>query len=342
MYDGTSYPANAVILFYGQEITLDAVTVNVIPPVNPADHTLVQTAVPFTTGSIAAVIDPPVPAGHTVEIAGDFCPPEYGCEPQVITYTVTEPDLTAPPVPTNLSFGVFDYPDYISGGGDCTVDSDLGYFLHATNVPAASGESPVICTITTTKNGSAQVVDKRSMVVSTQDLSVVVRLFAEQVGAANPAEALCFEFSSVDTSLNALPAPAPLCTPCYYRVESSPANPSTQPEEPTWTNADVYPGGPCDNGVGGSGGTAGSGGTGAIGGSGAAGGSGAQGGGGNSQDDSVSGCTCSVESVDSTGSGRFGLVGLGGVIAVLRRRRGEKCSRSSMAGSVAAEHGGHV
>jgi MYXO-CTERM domain-containing protein len=311
--NGESYPANAVLLFFGQQISLDAVTVNVIPPVGPTSA-LVPADVPFGLGSIAARIEQPPPPGHSVEIVGDFCPPEYMCEPQAITYYVASGDFTPPAAPTAVSFDVYDYPDWVSGGGDCTSDSDLGYWVHASVAPATSDEAPVVATITARENDTPNAVSTRSLVVTDGDLSVAFRLLVEQIAGEDPPEALCFDVTVTDTALNDAGSLNTICAPCRYRVDTDPMVPSFQPEEPAWTAADAYPGGPCKGEEGG-GGSSGDGG----GGAGAGGSDGGTGGGGG--DDGVVGCACELErpARDAGTPLLLGALALGA--ARLRRRR---------------------
>lgn len=308
---GETYPANAVLVLSGEQITLDGVTVTITPPIDPPP-VLVPADVPFGLGAIAVRLEPPPPPGHMVDIAGEFCPPEYMCEPQVISYVVGAPDDAAPEAPTGVSFDVYDYPDYVSGGGDCTSDSDLGYWVHLMGKPAVAGESPVVYTIVARKTDTPEAVVSTSFVLKESSATVVFRLLAEQIAGADPAEALCFDVTVSDTALNAAPVTESMCLPCRVRVETSPADPYPQPEEPAWTPQDAYPGGPCKGDGGAGGGTAGSGGEGGEGGGGAA-------SGGNGGDDAVVGCGCEIER-PARGNGLL-LLGVGLALATAWRRR---------------------
>jgi len=255
--DGEIYPVNAPLLFSGYDISLDGVTVTVDGQAATLKDT--TTGPLATVANIAATIEPQPTPGQTVVISGNFCP-NFGCMPTSIQFTAGAEDNDPPPVTEVSVFNIHDYPDYKSGGGDCTGSSDLAwYFLLETSAPAP-GESPRIYTLERSPDPSFATSEAISIgFARTDSFEVTHRDFAANLGGKSAPEAFCFRVSTTDVVGNMAAVSQVACKPCLYRVETGPT-PVFQPSQPAWSSADTYPGGTCDMGTGGGGGGAGGGG----------------------------------------------------------------------------------
>lgn len=306
---GSTYPSNGAIFFIGFDISLANVTVTA--NALPGPYALKPTSFPSDLG-LSATLDPPVPAGHTATISGDFCVQPGFCQPVTIDVAMGLPD-TEPPAPVQLtSFNVYDYIDYKSSGGDCTSDSDVAYWLKL-QAPAPTFDSAqVFYTVEAYRDASLQdlVITRSGFVQSEGEISVELRLMASQLGGKPAAEALCFVVKTQDAAGNTPDeTSAVLCKPCFSRVGVTPDMGFGPPPEPQWTAADAYPGGPCDMGTSSSS-------------SGGAGGGGGSGGGGDG--DSFGGCGCRTSSEGSTGAALSLALALSAIGAAARRRRARR------------------
>ncbi len=291
--NGETYPANAALFFYGYNIALDAVTVTVDgqpATLTPAAGTLSKAA------TLAANIDPKPSAGQTVVIGGNFCPND-GCQATTIQFTTGADDTEAPPLTELSAFNVYDYPDYKSGGGDCTIDSDLAWFFKLTAAPLVPGESPRVYSIERSPdaNFTSGSVVHTSFVLDTA-FPVIHRDMAVALSGSSPPEAFCFRVSTTDAAGNLAGTSPVLCKPCYYRAESGNA-PLSEPGEPKWTAADAYPGGTC-----------------------AMGGTGGGGAGNVGDDEAAEGCGCSAAGSEAPMAGAFAGLLLAMAAAARRRR----------------------
>ena len=325
--NGDTYPANAALLFYGYDITLDALIVKVDG--QPATFVDAPDIASLGLGALVARISPEPEPGQTVEIAGSFCP-EVACEPSAITFTAGELDNAPPGSPTAISFDIHDHADFVSSGGDCQSDTDLTWYVRVdTVVGAGPSESAVALLVQAFRDASFQdIVFSESQLMTGASATVSRGTTVSVLGGEAAPEALCFRASVRDLSGNVSIPKVEVCKPCRYRKDDAGGNDS-HPPEPTWTSADVYPGGPCDEG--GSGGNGGGNGGNAGGGDGGGGdaGSGGEAGGGdaggeNGDDVSVVGCSCRLPAGETSGSTAALLALLAGAAAGRRRRRDSK------------------
>ncbi|HTN91312.1 MAG TPA: hypothetical protein VL242_46905 [Sorangium sp.] len=297
---GGTLPGNAAIFFEGYSISLDGLTVTVDG--EPASLVIV-TDVPAAGYSIVARIEPAPSEGQAIAIEGDFCNVVDSCGVKSIELTAGAADTEAPPEPSGLSFDLYDHADFKSSGGDCQLDTDLSWWIKAEGEVAQGGEAPVITTIEAFRDDSfTEPVFSVSRFMNAASLSIAIGQTAEVLDGADAPEALCFRATAMDTAGNVAGETVHACKPCYYRVDSEAAQPPfATPPEPAWTEADIYPGGTCDSGMGPGSGAGGSGG---AGGSDSAGGAGADaGGGGDGETGETSEGGCSFRAAGGAGGG---------------------------------------
>ncbi|WP_437618402.1 hypothetical protein [Sorangium sp. So ce1151] len=300
---GGTLPGNAAIFFEGYSISLDGVSVTVDG--EPASLVMV-TDVPAAGYRIVARIEPAPSEGQAIAIEGDFCTPVESCGVKRIELTAGAADTEAPPGPSGLSFDLYDHVDFKSSGGDCLLDTDLSWWVTAEGEVAEGGEAPVITTIEAFRDETfTEPVFSVSRFMNVASLSIAIGQTAELLDGADAPEALCFRATAMDTAGNVAGETVHACKPCYYREDPATAEPSfTTPSEPAWTEADLYPGGTCDSGMGpgsgGVGGSGGAGGSGGVGGSDSAGGAGAGSGDG---DGETSEGGCSFRAAGGAGGG---------------------------------------
>ena len=323
--NGDTYPSNAALFFYGYGITLDAMTVTVDgEPASFADAPALASL--GLDAALIARISPEPEPGQTVELAGTFCP-DVGCEPSAITFTAGAPDNAPPGALTALSFDIHDHADFVSSGGDCQSDTDLTWYLRVDTVVAPGpSESAVALLVLAYRDASfEEVVFSESRLLTGKSGTLSSGHTVSVLDGKAPPEALCFRAMVRDVSGNASLQVVEACKPCRYRKDDAGGSLSSPPE-PMWTSADVYPGGPCDDG--GSGGAGGSGSGGGDSGGGDSGGGNAGGGdsggggagSGGGDDVSVVGCGCQLPARETSGSAVALLALLAGA-ALGRRRR---------------------
>jgi MYXO-CTERM domain-containing protein len=306
-----TYPANAAVFLLGFGISLDDVTVTVDSA--PATLKLAGDILPDGLGNTSVLVDPTPAAGQTVVLSGTFCPTDLMCQPQTITFVTSAPDTAAPEPPTGLTFDVHDYPDFKSGGGDCQSDSDLAYWVTTMAKPESEGGAPLLLTVEGFRDaGFTDLATTTTTFMQVAPVTLGIRMVASALGGESAPEALCFRATIQDAAGNAAAEPISACKPCSYRKDEEGAEPNFfPPSEPMWGVADIYPGGPCDAGLGVGGGGAGG-----------NGGGGSDNGGG--ETDEAGGCGCRIgggatrgAAEDAAGFMAMSLLGLG----LARRRR---------------------
>lgn len=250
---GSTYPANAAVFLMGYNMALDDVVVTV----DGAAASLVPADAigPLGLGSFAVLVTPAPQPGQAVEIKGTFCLPIDQCPAASISFVASEPDTSAPAALSDLSFNVHDYPDFKSSGGDCQSDSDLAFWIHGSVEPPAMSESPVLVTFEAFRDQELKnLAFSRSTFATSADITIGHRATLDFLAGASAPDALCFRASTIDAAGNKGATSAAVCKPCNYRQDSSPSMSNWPPDEPMWTQADAYPGGPCFMGSGAGGG----------------------------------------------------------------------------------------
>jgi len=243
--DGAWYPANGIILFDGFNISLDQVTVTV----DGSPATLVDASAAFSTSvsTLAARVSPKPNPEQKVTISGSFC---SGCAAESFTFTARADDLVAPEGIVSGEYGVHDYADFQSGGGDCQSNSDLGLWVHAQTVPANEEEAPTILQIEAFADSAlSKPMASTAALITTNEVVWGYRLVKADLQGASPS-AVCFRLSTKDLSGNDGPEPLVLCNACYSRTDAQSGMSGSPPAEPTWGEADTIKGGPCDWGAG--------------------------------------------------------------------------------------------
>lgn len=262
---GATYPSNAAVFLMGADMSLDDVVATVDGA--PASLIAADAVASLALGSFALLINPAPQPGQTVEIKGTFCPPAYQCPAKTISFVASAPDTTAPADPSNLSFNLYDYPDFKSSGGDCQSDSDFAWWIHAAAPPPAMSESPVIVTFEAFRDQELQnLAFSKSTFVNSAETTIVQRATLDFLAGVSAPDALCIRASTIDAAGNKGATSAAVCKPCNYRKDNQSPASSWPPDEPMWAQADAYPGGPCSMssgaGGGGSSSSSGSGGSG--------------------------------------------------------------------------------
>lgn len=300
---GGTYPGNAAVFFQGYGISLEAVSVKIDG--QPANFTAAPDIDALNVGYLAARIVPTPAKGQVVTIEGDFCGALNPCGNSIITFTAADPDNTPPPAPTAISFDLYDYPDFKSSGGDCQIDSDLGWFIDVTATPPADSESPVVLIVEAFRDNFFEAfVFSESSFIGGSNVSLSSRHTVDVLNQVDAPQALCFRASVRDAAGNPAGQTVDTCEPCNYRKDPAGMDSFTPPPEPMWTAADIYPGGPCDDGSGGAGGAGGA----------------SNGTGGGSETGGDEGCGCRVAGGQSSDMGIAGLALLA-IAAISRRRR---------------------
>ena len=310
--EGQKYPGNAAVILQGQGISLvnAAVSVDGVP----ATLTDVSNTLFNGLGLFAVTVTPTPAAGQAVTIEGKFCDAGASCPPVTLHYVATAA-LNALPSPVELvEYDIYDYPDFKSSGGDCQSDSDFAWWLHLNSkVPDQEKDGAVIYVIEgyTPAQSEGPAFTARGFVTSSWNPAITIRNYVGILGGLPLPEAAQFTVTTYNTAGNKSEAVKPVGRPCHYRADSAPYE-GFPPAEPTWTAADIYPGGACDmtstaTGTGGA--------STGVGGS----------GGGAKDDVVVGGCGCRLAGYDESASGLFGALAL--ALCTVRRRRGSLGSR---------------
>lgn len=243
--DGAYYPANGIILFEGYQISLDQVTVTV----DGSPATLVDASAAFSTkvAPLAARINPKPNPDQKVTISGSFC---MNCPSESFTFTARADDLIAPEGVVSAEYGVHDYADFKSSGGDCQSDSDLGLWVKAQTIPAAEEEAPTVLQIEAFADSAlSKPLGSRATVISANEFVWGYRVTTASLQGANPT-GVCFRLSTKDLSGNDGPEPTVLCNACYSRTDAQGSGMGFPPDQPAWGEADTIAGGPCDYSIG--------------------------------------------------------------------------------------------
>lgn len=331
--EGQKYPGNAALIFTGHQITLDKATVTV----DGQPASLVDASDLFPYYGKVALIEPMPAPGQAVVVAGDFCADPVVCPPETLSFVAAAVDAEAPAAPEAIHFDVHDYPDFMSSPGDCQTDSDVAYWIEVEGTPAAEGEAPVLYTVEALADAASTDPLWTGLALITAGSTPFVRraVLEELVGEQVP-EAFCYRVRAMDTAGHAGAGEILTCKPCHYRADP-PGTSVTAPEEPAWTEADIYPGGMCGQGTSSStstsASTGGAGGGTSTGGVGVGGASGVGGAGTTSGDpaDSVTVGGCGCRAAGSPEKGRVGwlIAALGATLAAARRQwwSGSRSSR---------------
>lgn len=239
--DGAWYPANGIVLIDGFDISLDQVTVTV----DGTAATLVDASSEFSAhvSTFAVRVSPKPMPDQKVTISGSFC---AGCAAESFTFTVRADDLVAPEGVVSAEYGVHDYADFKSGGGDCKSDSDMALWVHAQTIPANEEEAPAVLQVEAFADSAlSKPLGSNSEVISTSEFVWGYRVTTAELQGASPTK-VCFRLSTKDLSGNDGPEPTVLCDACYLRTDAE----EGAPGQPTWGEADAIKGGPCDWGAG--------------------------------------------------------------------------------------------
>ncbi|HRI66959.1 MAG TPA: hypothetical protein PK156_22085 [Polyangium sp.] len=243
--DGAYYPANGIVLFQGFGISLDQVTVTV----NGMPGTLVDATAAFATNiaPLAARVSPKPNADENVVISGAFC---TGCPTETFSFTARADDLVAPEGVISVHYGVHDYADFQSSGGDCQSDSDMAIWVDAQTSPSSEEEAPTVLQIEAFADSAlTKPIGSHGALITTNEMHWGNRITSAMLEGSSPT-AVCFRLSTKDLSGNEGPMPTVLCNACYTRTDAQSNMTGLPPDEPMWTDADAIQDGPCDWGAG--------------------------------------------------------------------------------------------
>ena len=243
--DGAYYPANGIVLFNGFGLSLDQVTVTV----NGAPGTLVDASAAFATSiaPLAARISPKPNPDEKVTISGSFC---ASCPSETFSFTARADDLVAPEGFVSSQYGVHDYADFKTSGGDCQSDSDMALWVETKTIPASEEEAPTVLQIEAfADNALTKPIGSHGSLITTSEMTWGLRVTSAMLDGANPT-GVCFRLSTKDLSGNDGPMPTVLCNACYARTDAQGGMTGFPPDKPAWTDADAIKDGPCDWGAG--------------------------------------------------------------------------------------------
>lgn len=239
------YPANGIILFDGYDISTAQVSVTV----NGAAASLVDASSAFSTSvaTLAVRVSPKPNPDEVVTISGSFC---TGCPSESFSFTARADDVVAPEGVVSAHYGVHDYADFKTSGGDCQIDSDLALWVSAQTIPPSEEEAPVIVQVEAFADSAlTKPMGNRSALITTNETVWGYRLTSDMLQGANPT-GVCFRLSTKDLSGNQGPMPTVICNACYTRTDAQGNMPVSPPDEPTWGDADIIKNGPCDFSIG--------------------------------------------------------------------------------------------
>ena len=313
--EGQNYPGNAAVIIQGQGLSLTEASVTV----DGQPATLKDVSKPLFNGIglYAVTVEPTPAAGQAVVITGTFCNAGSDCPPVALHYVATAADVVAPPSPDLASFSVHDYVDFKSSGGDCQAVSDFAWWITVKfPVPELAKDGVVMYQIEGYADASlagGPVVEAFGYVNTTGNVVVPIRQTVTVLKGKPLGEAMCFRVKAYDSAGNT-PSISPeiLCKPCNYRADGGPDN-NFPPEQPMWTPADIYTGGPCDFSTSSAGGST----------SQTTSGAGGSGGGEGNDSQVIDGCGCRMAGDDESAAGLFGALALalGASLRLARRRR---------------------
>lgn len=240
--DGDTYPANAALLFWGEAISVDKVTVTV----DGEPAALVHAEFAQGLAPLVVKVEPEPLPGQTVVVAGEFCTEPDNCQAS-ITFTAGEPDVVAPAPNVEASFfALFEHAPFSYMQGCTQFEAAQALYVHLEQAPPAAGEALVLFKVTWNPgdevDASAISLTERGVEATT---IVSEALTAEHFGGADVRTAVCLEVLARDAAGNAAP-PFELCPPCFMRSDATPLPAgSSAPPEPLWTDADAVPGSAC-------------------------------------------------------------------------------------------------
>lgn len=240
--DGDTYPANAALLFWGDDISVDAVTVTV----DGEPAALVHAEFAQGLAPLVVKVEPEPLPGQTVVVAGEFCGDGEGCQTS-ITFTAGERDVVAPvPIIEASFFAVLEHAPFSYMHGCTQFEAAQAVYVHLEQAAPAAGEALVVFQVTAKpdEEGFAPPISLTERGVESTTIASVA-LTALDFGSADGWTEVCLEVLARDAAGNAAP-PFELCPPCFMRSDDTPLpQGSSAPPEPVWTEADAVPGSTC-------------------------------------------------------------------------------------------------
>jgi MYXO-CTERM domain-containing protein len=240
--DGDTYPANAALLFWGEALSVEKVTVTV----DGEPATLVHAEFAQGLAPLVVKVEPEPLPGQTVVVAGDFCGEGDIC-PASITFTAGERDVVAPaPIVEASFFALFEHAPFSFTSGCDQFEAAQSMYVHLEQAAPAAGEALVLFRVTwepgEDADGNPIFLTARGVEPTTIES---VALTTENFGSADVRTDVCLEVVARDAAGNEAP-PFELCPPCFMRSDETPLpSASTAPPEPVWTEADAVPGSAC-------------------------------------------------------------------------------------------------
>jgi hypothetical protein len=310
--NGGIHPANAPILLQGYNLQTDAIkaTIDGQPAKVAKVFSAASAASSLFLGQTTIGLTPAPQPGQKVTLKGQVCQgfgPENKCTLD-LSFTAGPEDLTAPPATESVEFDVHEYVGLASDPGSCFPPTDVAYYVRL-KAPADS-EATSYWMIDGYDAATGKTLIFSTFRQRSQADKLVLRFDDKALQGAALPSGICVEVTGVDLAGNKT-QPLRACKPCRFRKDTQ-LQPSSSPiDEPSWTDADIVPGGACDaGGPGGSGGSAG------VGGSGGSGQSGSGSGLNGVSSDEGGGCSVGGPGGRSTGAGALLL----GLLLLARRR----------------------
>ncbi|MDC0720265.1 MYXO-CTERM sorting domain-containing protein [Nannocystis bainbridge] len=240
--DGDTYPANAALLFWGDGITLDKVTVTV----DGEPAALVDAPLAAGLAPLAAKVEPEPQPGQTVVVAGEFCGEGENC-PASISFIAGARDVTAPSPDVEKSFfAVFEHAQYTMTSGCDQFEIEQTLYVHLEQPAPTAGEALPLFVMEWDPGGEFEGHGLHRTARGPSSTTVVpITLAVDRLGGADVRTDVCLEVVAIDAAGNAA-APFELCPPCFVRTDEAPQpDGSGPPDEPVWSDADAVPGSAC-------------------------------------------------------------------------------------------------
>ncbi len=182
-----------------------------------------------------------VTAGAHVRLR--WCEEGNGCI-DVIEYDASDPVVEPPPAPASLIFDLHDFPG-IYGGALCELPEELNWWIKTEVAPSEHDIEVFHLFEGFSAEEQPQLRFRSHALASGEVIDWPVAGYQVQLGDAEPPEAICIRATAIDAAGNRS-EPVESCLPCRYSVA---VRSGDLPPQPMWTEADIYPGGPCVDGV---------------------------------------------------------------------------------------------
>ncbi|MFN3200562.1 MAG: hypothetical protein ACE366_19340 [Bradymonadia bacterium] len=239
--------ANSAIVLQGHDITLD--DLNVLVDGEPAE--IVETEEDYP--GLSFRISPEPMPNSTVTVFGNACHPEArewseeSCGDVELTFLTLEADEVVPSPVVDLSFSIYDHPNFEVPPGACFAGGDYTTYVNATfDLPPGEEGAPIFVNLYRKIDGEDWRPWRRRR-ISGNTYEAEIYLWEGGRDPASIPGGECWRMQLVDAAGNVGEA-AETCAPCFVRVEPGEDveyEIGDYPEQPEWSADDLFPGGVC-------------------------------------------------------------------------------------------------